>query len=58
VTAQTIALTNERAVDQIDARRIDASVQLMRALGGGWDRAVLDAAASALTTSVPAGKLE
>ncbi|WP_425518391.1 efflux transporter outer membrane subunit [Paraburkholderia edwinii] len=46
VTAQTIALTNERAVDQIDARRIDASVQLMRALGGGWDRAVLDAAAS------------
>ncbi|MFC7628589.1 efflux transporter outer membrane subunit [Paraburkholderia humisilvae] len=41
VTAQTIALTNERTVDQIDARRIDASVQLLRALGGGWDRAVL-----------------
>jgi NodT family efflux transporter outer membrane factor (OMF) lipoprotein len=44
VTAQTIALTNERTVDQIDARRIDASVQLLRALGGGWDRTVLTSA--------------
>ncbi|TDY51530.1 NodT family efflux transporter outer membrane factor (OMF) lipoprotein [Paraburkholderia rhizosphaerae] len=47
VTAQTIALTNERTVDQIDARRIDASVQLLRALGGGWDRAVLTSSESA-----------
>jgi NodT family efflux transporter outer membrane factor (OMF) lipoprotein len=44
VTAQTIALTNERMVDQIDARRIDASVQLLRSLGGGWDRTVLTSA--------------
>ncbi|MPW19267.1 efflux transporter outer membrane subunit [Paraburkholderia sp. CNPSo 3157] len=41
VTAQTIALTNERTADQIDARRVDASVQLLKALGGGWDRAML-----------------
>jgi NodT family efflux transporter outer membrane factor (OMF) lipoprotein len=47
VTAQTIALTNERTAEQIDARRIDASVQLLKALGGGWDRATLsDAHAS------------
>ena len=47
VTAQTIALTNERTAEQIDARRIDASVQLLKALGGGWDRAALsDAQAS------------
>jgi NodT family efflux transporter outer membrane factor (OMF) lipoprotein len=36
VTAQTIALTNERTEDQIDARRLDASVLLLKALGGGW----------------------
>ncbi|MBW8835264.1 MAG: efflux transporter outer membrane subunit, partial [Burkholderia sp.] len=41
VMAQTIALTNERTAEQIDARRIDASVQLLKALGGGWDRATL-----------------
>ncbi|CAG9224653.1 Heavy metal RND efflux outer membrane protein, CzcC family [Paraburkholderia caribensis] len=41
VTAQTIALSNERTAEQIDARRIDASVQLLKALGGGWDRASL-----------------
>lgn len=36
VTAQTIALTNERTADQIAARRMDASVQLLKALGGSW----------------------
>jgi NodT family efflux transporter outer membrane factor (OMF) lipoprotein len=41
VTAQTIALDNERTAVRIDARRIDASVQLVKALGGGWDRAAL-----------------
>ncbi|SIT37439.1 Heavy metal RND efflux outer membrane protein, CzcC family [Paraburkholderia piptadeniae] len=47
VAAQTIALTNERTADEIDARRVDASVRLLKALGGGWDRATLtDARAS------------
>ncbi|HEY3599077.1 MAG TPA: RND transporter, partial [Paraburkholderia sp.] len=41
VTAQTIALTNERTEDQIAARRVDASVQLLKALGGGWNSAAL-----------------
>jgi len=41
VTAQTIALANERNEDQIAARRLDASVHLLQALGGGWDRTAL-----------------
>ncbi|WP_345817598.1 efflux transporter outer membrane subunit (plasmid) [Paraburkholderia sp. PREW-6R] len=36
VTAQTIALTNERTADQIAARRLEASVSLLKALGGTW----------------------
>lgn len=41
VTEQTIALTNERTEAQIQARRVEASVQLLKALGGGWDRTAL-----------------
>lgn len=41
VTAQTIALANERNEQQIAGRRLDASVRLLQALGGGWDRATL-----------------
>lgn len=37
ITAQTIALTNERTNLDILRRRMDASVQLIRALGGGWN---------------------
>lgn len=37
ITAQTIALTNERTEMDLLRRRMDASVQLIRALGGGWD---------------------
>ncbi|AME26978.1 efflux transporter outer membrane subunit [Burkholderia sp. PAMC 26561] len=40
VTAQTIALNNERAREQIDARRLDASVALIHALGGTWQTGV------------------
>jgi NodT family efflux transporter outer membrane factor (OMF) lipoprotein len=36
VTAQTIALTNQRTQEQIDGRRMDASVLLLKALGGSW----------------------
>jgi outer membrane protein TolC len=36
VTAQTIALTNQRTADQIAARRLESSVLLLKALGGTW----------------------
>jgi NodT family efflux transporter outer membrane factor (OMF) lipoprotein len=37
ITAQTVALTNERNEIDITRRRMDASVLLVKALGGGWD---------------------
>jgi NodT family efflux transporter outer membrane factor (OMF) lipoprotein len=36
-TAQEFALTDERAAVEILSRRMTASVQLIQALGGGWD---------------------
>jgi NodT family efflux transporter outer membrane factor (OMF) lipoprotein len=36
VTAQTIALTNERAAITISGQRLNAAVLLVKALGGGW----------------------
>jgi NodT family efflux transporter outer membrane factor (OMF) lipoprotein len=41
ITAQTIALNNERTEIDIQRRRMDASVLLIKALGGGWNRADL-----------------
>jgi len=41
-TAQAIALSNERAAVEILGRRMTASVQLIQALGGGWDAAMLN----------------
>ncbi|MGU7769138.1 efflux transporter outer membrane subunit [Burkholderia sp. MR1-5-21] len=43
VTAQTIALSNRRLADQIAARRMEAAVALLKALGGGWQAARADA---------------
>ena len=39
VAAQATALANQRSAADILARRMAASVQLVRALGGGWDAA-------------------
>jgi NodT family efflux transporter outer membrane factor (OMF) lipoprotein len=36
VTAQTIALTNQRTADQIAERQLESSVLLLKALGGTW----------------------
>ena len=47
VTAQTIALTNQRVADQIAARQMVSSVLLLKALGGTWDSASEGAAAGA-----------
>lgn len=57
ITSQTIALTNERAAVQILQRRMTAAVQLIRALGGGWDSSSLPTpeqlSSSALTKQLP-----
>jgi NodT family efflux transporter outer membrane factor (OMF) lipoprotein len=41
VTAQTIELLNERNAIDILRRRMDASVLLIKGLGGGWDASTL-----------------
>jgi NodT family efflux transporter outer membrane factor (OMF) lipoprotein len=41
ITAQTSALNNERNDIDILRRRMDASVLLIKVLGGGWDRTQL-----------------
>jgi NodT family efflux transporter outer membrane factor (OMF) lipoprotein len=41
LTAQTIALANERNDVDIRRRRLDASVLLIKALGGGWNTSQL-----------------
>lgn len=41
LTAQTTQLTDERMQDDITTRQFAASVQLIAALGGGWDRTQL-----------------
>jgi NodT family efflux transporter outer membrane factor (OMF) lipoprotein len=37
LTAQTTLLTNQRTQEDLDTRQFVSSVQLIRALGGGWD---------------------
>ena len=37
ITAQTVLLTNQRNDIDIQRRRMDASVLLVKAIGGGWD---------------------
>jgi NodT family efflux transporter outer membrane factor (OMF) lipoprotein len=37
ITAQTVELTNQRTAADITTRQFAASVQLVKALGGGWD---------------------
>ena len=46
VSAETIALQNERNEVDILRRRMDASVLLIKALGGGWDISKLPQASS------------
>jgi NodT family efflux transporter outer membrane factor (OMF) lipoprotein len=41
ITAQTVLLTNQRNDIDIERRRMDASAQLVKAVGGGWNTAKL-----------------
>ena len=47
LTAQTLALANERNAVDIQRRRMDASVLLIKAIGGGWQVADLPSLAQA-----------
>jgi NodT family efflux transporter outer membrane factor (OMF) lipoprotein len=51
-TSQTIALTNERAAVTILRDRMTSAVQLIRALGGGWNASTLPSPDS-LRSAVP-----
>jgi len=44
VTAQTLALSNERTLVQLLGRQLLASVALIKAVGGGWDTSQLASA--------------
>jgi outer membrane protein TolC len=41
ITSEGIALSNQRTAVEIAGRRMTASVQLIKALGGGWDAGTL-----------------
>ena len=41
ITTQNIALTDERTAAQVLGRRMEAAVDLIKAVGGGWDQAQL-----------------
>ena len=43
IVAQTVALTNQRSDVDIERRRMEADIRLVKALGGGWDVAQLPA---------------
>lgn len=53
VTAQSIALTDERVAANVLTRRMVATVQLMKALGGGWNASSLPSLASKEPRQIP-----
>ena len=56
VTAQSMALSNERTAIEIARRRLDASVLLVKALGGLWDSPSSAANSSAANSSQGAAR--
>jgi outer membrane protein TolC len=53
VSAQTAALQAERSAEQVRTRRLQASIDLIRALGGGWDDTQLASEDKALSENTP-----
>jgi NodT family efflux transporter outer membrane factor (OMF) lipoprotein len=57
ITAQSIALSNERTAVDILTRRMNSSVLLIKALGGGWSASTLPSFASRGGGQAPARRL-
>jgi outer membrane protein TolC len=53
VTAQSIALNNQRTAVGLLERRMTSTVLLIKALGGGWDASQLPALMSSRASSPP-----
>jgi outer membrane protein TolC len=53
ITAEAVALGNERTEVQLRDRRMAAAVGLVRALGGGWRASDLPAGSDVLSHSTP-----
>ncbi len=56
VTAQNLTLSNERGAVQLLGRQLVASVALIKATGGGWSAAQLDANPVVSAAAAPAGQ--
>jgi len=54
ITAQLTLLTNQRVADQILEQRLLTTVQLIQALGGGWQESTIYSSSTAPTASTPA----
>lgn len=54
ITQQNITLGNERASAQLLGRRMVAAVSLIRALGGGWDQALIPKGGALASDKTPA----
>ena len=55
ITAQTILLSNQRTAMSLRMQQMTASVQLIKALGGGWDVSQLKAEANSRTSRLSLG---
>jgi multidrug efflux system outer membrane protein len=51
ITAQVTLLTNQRVADQIHEQRLLTTVELIQALGGGWQNSTIYSTAMPLTTT-------
>jgi outer membrane protein TolC len=55
-TAQSAALADQRALVEVAGRRMNASVLLIKALGGGWDISALPTISKATHAPTPSGQ--
>ena len=54
ITAQTTLLTNQQTVVNLGLQQMTSTVQLVEALGGGWDNSQLPTPAALVSSSPPA----